>query len=133
MSVVAMSPLLRRALVADALLSAVAGFLWTFGASLLQDLLALPTGLLFAAGMSLFPWAGFLMWLARKPAVPSAAVWTVIGINAAWIAASAWVSLGGVFVPNGLGHAFVAAQALGVLVLLELEFAGLRRSNFAPA
>lgn len=133
MSAVAMSPLLRRALVADALISAVAGLLMTFGASLLEELLALPTLLLLSAGMAMFPWAGFLLWLARKPAVPSAAVWTVIGINAAWIAGSAWVSLGGVFAPNALGHAFVAAQALGVLVLLELEFAGLRRSNFAPA
>lgn len=133
MSAVAMSPLLRRAVVADALLSAVAGLLMTFGAGLLAELLSLPTTLLLAAGATLFPWAGYLMWMARKPAVSSAAVWTVIGINAAWIAASAWVSLGGVFAPNVLGHAFVAAQALGVLALLELEFAGLRRSNFAPA
>lgn len=133
MSAVAMSPLLRRALVADALLSAVAGLVMTFGASVLQDLLALPALLLLSAGVALFPWAGFLLWLARKPLVPRAAVWTVIGINAVWIAESAWVSLGGSFAPNGLGHAFIAAQALAVLVLLELQFVGLRRSNFAPA
>jgi len=29
--------------------------------------------------------------------------------------------------------AFIAAQALGVLVLLELEFMGLRRSSLAAA
>ncbi|HEY0858114.1 MAG TPA: hypothetical protein VGE16_13700 [Albitalea sp.] len=59
--------------------------------------------------------------------------WTVIAINAVWIAESAWVSLGGSFAPNGLGHAFIAAQALAVFVLLDLQFIGLRRSSFAPA
>lgn len=131
MSLVAMSPLLRRALVADASISLVAGFAMTLGADLLQGWLQLPVPLLLAAGLALFPWAGFLMWLARRPVVPSAAVWAVIAINALWIVESAWVALGGSFAPNAWGQAFIAAQALGVLVLLELEFMGLRRSSLA--
>jgi hypothetical protein len=133
MSLVSMSPLLRRALVADASVSLVAGLAMTLGADTLQLLLNLPTSLSMVAGLSLFPWAGFLFWLARKPVVPSAAVWTVIVINAVWILDSAWVSLGGSYQPNALGHAYIAAQALGVLVLAELEYMGLRRSGYATA
>jgi hypothetical protein len=133
MSLVAMSPLLRRALTADALVSLAAAFAMTLGADFLSAWLQLPTPLLLGAGLSLFPWAGFLMWLARKPAVPSAAVWTVLAINALWIAESAWIALGGQFSPNAWGLAFIAAQGLAVLVLLELEFMGLRRSGLAAA
>jgi hypothetical protein len=128
MSLVTMTPFLRRALKADAWISAAAGVAMSLGASLLQDVLHLPSSLLVAAGVALFPWAGFLLWLAAKSVVPSAAVWAVIALNALWIVDSAWVSLGGAFQPNLLGHAFIAAQALAVLVLAELEFMGLKRA-----
>lgn len=129
MSVVAVSPLLRRALLADASVSAVAGVVMTAGAATLADLLQLPYSLLMAAGLVLFPWAAALFWMARKPELPSAAVWAVIAINVAWIVESAWVVLGGTFAPNALGQAFVVLQALGVAVLAEWEFMGLKRAN----
>lgn len=121
-----MTPFLRRVLKADAWISAAAGLAMSLGAGVLQDVLHLPASLLVAVGVALFPWAGFLQWLAAKAVVPSAAVWAVIVLNAVWIADSAWVSLGGVFQPSLLGHAFIAAQALAVLVLAELEFLGLK-------
>lgn len=133
MSLVSVSPFLRRVLVADALVSAAAGVLMALGAGLMQDLLALPASLLLAAGLALFPWAACLLWLARKPAVPAAAVWAVIVVNLAWVADSAWVALGGMFQPNALGQAFIAAQAMMVAVLAELEFIGMRRSPLAAA
>ncbi|WP_280155245.1 hypothetical protein [Piscinibacter sp. XHJ-5] len=133
MSLVSVSPFLRRVLVADALISAAAGLLMTLGAGLLQELLALPAALLLAAGLALFPWAACLLWLARRPSVPAAAVWTVIVLNVAWVADSAWVALGGSFQPNALGEAFIAMQALAVLALAELEFVGMRRSSLALA
>ena len=133
MSIVSMSPFLRRALVADALISAAAGALMTLGAGLLQELLALPSDLLLVAGGVLFPWAACLMWMARKPAVPRAAVWAVIAINLLWVVDSVWVAAGGSFHPNALGQAFVAVQALAVFVLAELEFIGMRRSVMALA
>jgi hypothetical protein len=133
MSLVSMNPFLRRVLVADALISAAAGVLMALGAGWLQDLLALPSTLLLAAGIALFPWAACLLWLARKPAVPAGAVWAVIVVNIAWVVDSAWVALGGVFQPNALGQAFIAAQALAVAVLAELEFIGMRRSPLAAA
>jgi hypothetical protein len=63
--------------------------------------------------------------------VHSAAIWTVIALNALWIAESAWVALGGEFAPSGWGQAFIAAQALAVVVFAELEVMGLRRSRLA--
>jgi hypothetical protein len=133
MSLVSVSPVLRRVLVADALISAAAGVLMALGAGVMRDLLALPAALLLAAGLALLPWAACLLWLARKPAVPAAAVWAVIVVNVAWVADSAWVALGGMFQPNALGQAFIAVQALAVAVLAELEFIGMRRSPVALA
>lgn len=133
MFLVSLSPFLRRVLVADALVSAAAGMLMALGAGWLQDLLALPSGLLLAAGLALFPWAAALLWLAREREVPRAAVWAVIVLNVLWIAESIWVAVGGSFHPNALGEGFIAAQALAVAVLAELEFIGLKRSTVAFA
>ena len=133
MSLVAMSSFLRRALVVDALVSAAAGVLMSLGAGLLAPLLALPPGLLRGAGLVLFPWTAALLWMARRPAVPAAAVWTVIVLNVLWVADSVWVALGGMGMPSALGQAFVAAQALAVVVFAELEFIGMRRAPLVPA
>lgn len=133
MSTLFVSPLLRRALQADAAASLVAGLGMTLGAGLLESLLSLPASLLVPAGLVLFPWAAALYWMSRRPALPAGAVWAVILINALWVVDSAWVSLGGTFQPNALGHAFIALQALGVMVLIELEFMGMRRPGPALA
>ena len=128
MSVVFLSPFLRRALVADALISASAGVLMGLGAGPLQDVLSLPSMLLRAAGLALLPWAAWLMWLARRPVVPAAAVWAVIIVNLVWVAESAWVAFGGSFQPNVLGQAFIVIQAIAVAVIADFEFIGMRRS-----
>jgi len=133
MSLVSLSPFLRRVLIADALVSAVAGLAMAAGASPMQELFALPSSLLLAAGLALFPWAAALLWLARERDVPRAAVWAVIVLNVLWIVESIWVALGGSFHPNALGEAFIAVQALMVAVLAELEFIGLKRSALALA
>jgi hypothetical protein len=79
----------------------------------------------------LFPWAAALLWMTRRPAVPAAALWTVIALNVVWVVESVWVALGGVVQPNVPGQVFIAVQALAVLVFAELEFIGMRRA--APA
>ena len=129
MSQLVMSSFLRRVLTADALISAAAGLVMVAGAGVLHELLQLPVALLQIAGAALFPWAACLLWLARKPTAPRAAVWAVIVLNIVWVADSAWVALGGGYTPNMLGQAFIAAQALMVAVLAELEFTGLRRAS----
>jgi hypothetical protein len=128
-----MSSFLRRALLADALVSAVAGVVMALGSSALAPLLGLPQGLLLAAGIALFPWTAALLWLVRKPAVPATAVWAVIVLNVLWVVDSVWVALGGMYQPNALGQTFIAVQALAVVVFAELEFIGMRRSPLAMA
>ena len=51
------SPLLRQALLADAVASGACGFLMLAGASPLSELLGLPAGLLRACGAVLIPFA----------------------------------------------------------------------------
>jgi hypothetical protein len=54
-------------------------------------------------------------------------VWAVIVGNVGWIAGSLWLLSGGNIAPNGLGHAFVLAQAFAVAILVQLEVMGVRR------
>ena len=57
----------------------------------------------------------------------------MIVLNVLWVADSVWVALGGMGMPSALGQAFVAAQALAVVVFAELEFIGMRRAPLVPA
>ena len=131
MSIVSMSVFLRRVLLADALVSGAAGALMLFGAALLAPLLNLPVALLVPAGAVLALYAGALVWLARKPALPRGAVWALIAINVLWAIDCLWVSLGGVFAPTQLGHAFIGVQIAAVLLFADLQYMALRRRRSA--
>jgi hypothetical protein len=120
---------LRRILIADAVISGATGLLMAFGADALQELLGVPATLLRYAGWSLVPFAILVASLSRQEAPPRAGVLTVIGLNAAWVAASVLLLLPGWIHPNGLGYAFVVGQAVAVGVLAEMQYAGLRRSS----
>ena len=117
---------LRRILAVDAATCVAMGVLLTLSATSLSTLLGLPTVLLFYAGASLFPIAGFMAWVASRRDVPSWATWMVILGNAGWVAGS--VVLLAVFSPTWMGNAFVIVQAVVVAFLAELEYNGLRRS-----
>ncbi|MCX8004828.1 MAG: hypothetical protein N2688_07700 [Burkholderiaceae bacterium] len=124
------SVFLRRALAADAIVSAATALLMLFGAPLLADLLRLPETLLRFAGLALLPYVAFVAYAIRRPA--RGAVWTVIACNVAWAAGCAWLIASGWIAPNALGTAFVVVQAVAVLVFAELQYLGLRRP-FAAA
>lgn len=126
MSAVPMSVFLRRVLWADALVSGAAGALMLFGAALLAPWLNLPFFLLVPAGAALVLYAGVLVWLARKPALPRGAVWSLVAINLLWAVDCLWVSLGGVFAPTALGHAFIGVQIAAVLGFAGLQCLALR-------
>ncbi len=78
------SSLLRRALLADAALSAVTGLLIFGGASFLADLLVLPEPLLRYAGLGLLPYAAFVAYVATREHLSRTAVWAVIALNVLW-------------------------------------------------
>lgn len=120
---------LRRILFLDAATCFATGLLLTLGASLLAGWLGLPDMLLRYAGISLLPFAAFLLYLAAKPLPPRGGVWLVIALNGLWVLDSVLLLIAGGVAPTTLGYAFVLAQAAAVLVLAELEWLGLRRQQ----
>ncbi|NMY52747.1 hypothetical protein SAMN05216370_3187 [Pseudomonas peli] len=126
------SLLLRRALLADGLVGVITTAQLLLLADWLSSLLALPGAFLFGVGVVLIPLVAFLLWLSRRESMARAAVYTVIGLNALWVVLSLLVLLSGWFTPNALGYAFVIVQAVVVVVFIELEWLGLKRSQVIP-
>jgi hypothetical protein len=118
--------LLRRALLADAVISGATGVLMAAGASLLSDLLQLPEPLLRFAGLALLPFAAFVAAVAMRGRLPRAAAWAVVLINALWALDSVAILVAGWVVPNLFGAGFVLAQAAVVAGLAALQVKGLR-------
>lgn len=125
------STFLRWVLFADAATCVASGLLMMFGSRELEQVLGLPTGLLRYSGLSLLPFAAFLIYLARREHFSRSAVWAVILLNALWTADSFLLLLTGWVSPTELGYLFVTVQALGVAILAGLEYVGLRKSAMA--
>lgn len=126
------SPLvLRRVLALDSASCATIGLLLCLDAAALSQLFGLGERLLFGAGLLLLPLAAFIAWLASRPTPPAALVWLVIAGNVAWAAESfLLIATEGARI-TALGTVFVAGQALAVLAITALEYAGLRRMRAA--
>lgn len=123
------APLLRLALLGDALASGAMGLLMLGGGPLLAGLLGLPAGLLQGAGLVLLPYAAAIAWLARRESLPAWSVLAVIGVNLVWAADSLLLLASGWVAPSGFGIAFVAAQALAVAGFAVAQWLGLRQSR----
>jgi hypothetical protein len=126
------SNFLRWVLFADAATCIATGLLMMLGYGLLEEFLGLPAELLRYAGISLLPFAAFLVYLATRENLSTPAVWTAVVLNALWTAASLLLLMTGWVAPTELGYTFVIAQALGVAVFASLEYFGLRRLATAP-
>jgi hypothetical protein len=120
---------LRRALQADAVFSGISAVLLTLGAVMLAPLMNLPVALLRETGVFLIAYAALVGWLGTRATMPRALVIVVIAGNAAWTLASIALLFSEVVTPNLLGEAAIAAQAIVVGVLAELQYVGLRRSG----
>jgi hypothetical protein len=120
---------LRRAIQADAIFSGVSAVLLTFGAGDFAPLLNLPEALLRESGLFLIAYTALVGWLGTRQAMPKALVAIVIAGNAAWTLASIALLFSDAVMPNLLGEAAVAMQAIVVGVLAELQYIGLRRSG----
>ena len=123
------SSLLRRALVADAIFSGTSAVVLTLGVGALASLLSLPDALLRETGLFLILYAALVGWLGTRQTLPKALVWLVVAGNAAWTLASIALLFSGLVAPNLLGEVFVAAQAIAVGALAELQYIGLRKSS----
>jgi hypothetical protein len=125
------SPLLRKALGLDALVSGGMGLLLTASAAPLSSLLGMPYAFLTGVGIACLVWAAFTGWASRRAEISSTLVWTIIVLNALWVLESALIVLLGWVQPTTFGMVFVAGQALAVFALTEAQFIGLRRSAAA--
>jgi hypothetical protein len=122
---------LRRALIADAVITGATGIALFAAAGLLAALLGLPDPLLRYAGLSLIPFAAFVGALAMKDRVSRTAVRVVIAANVLWVVDSVLLLVTGWVEPSVLGYAFVIGQAIIVAAFAELQHAGLRSSTVA--
>ena len=122
------SLLLRRALLADGLISGAMGLLLAIGYGALSPLLLLPESLLLQTGLFCVVYGVFVGWLGARDALPRPLVWLVIIGNALWTLGSLALLVSGAVSPNVLGVAFVMVQAVTVGVFADLQYLGLRRS-----
>ena len=120
---------LRRAIQADAIFSGVSAVLLTLGAADLSALLNLPEALLRETGLFLVAYAALVAWLGTRATMPRALVIIVIAGNSAWTVASIALLFIDAVMPNLLGQAAIAMQAIVVGALAELQYIGLRRSS----
>jgi hypothetical protein len=123
-----MTPFLRKVLRVDAVLSGLTALALMADAEPLAAMTGLPAGALQAIGVALVPWTALLAWLASRTVFPAAALGTVIALNFVWALDCALAAFGVVGAPAGLGVAVLAIQAVGTVVLAELEWVGLRRA-----
>jgi hypothetical protein len=124
-----MSRSLRLALLADAGASGATAALLVAGAGLLEPLSGLPVALMREAGMLLVPYVMLILFVASRSTASVAVVNAIIGINAAWTAASGLLLVGGWVSPTLLGIAFVLAQALAVGAFAVVQYACLRQAG----
>ena len=122
------SPLLRRALLVDGLVGLATGSLLVLLNGWYANLLGLPADLLLSTGMALLPLGAFLIWMGSQETLGRPLVWGVIAINALWVIDSLVLLFSGWIAPNLLGQVFIVGQAALVLLFLELELVGLKRS-----
>jgi hypothetical protein len=132
-SFTAPSPLLRKALLADAITSGLTGVLLILAANALGSPLGLPVGLLRWSGVILIPFAALVGWLQRQTRLQRPLVFAVVALNAVWALDSVILLFTGWVQPTALGEMFVLAQAGAVAVLAEFQFVGLRRSTYVEA
>ena len=130
---VPVSTFLRRALAIDAVASAGTALLSIVAAAPLSRLLEVPEALLRGAGLALIPFVAFVLWTATRAQVPRAAVGSIIGLNAAWVAASLWLVFGSAIAPNAFGYAFIVVQAIAVALFAEFQYVGLKRAELRGA
>src|ERR1700722_1496035 len=120
---------LRRALAADAIFSGVGAVIFRLGAGELAPLFDLPEALLLETGLFLIVYAAFVGWLGTCQSFPRILAGIVLESDAAWRLVSIALLFSGAVPLTLLGEAPIAAQAIVVGALAELQYIGLRRSS----
>lgn len=127
MNMISSSNLLRRALLADAVISGAAALLLLAGAGMLTELLGLPVPLMRYAGLLLVPFVALVAFVGTRADISRGAAWAIVAINVAWVAGSLLLLISGWVAPTLPGYVFVIAQAAAVGIFAELQWIGLRQ------
>jgi hypothetical protein len=127
--IIRVSRFLRDVLFADAATCLACGLLLSLGGSFLQNLTGLPAPLMFYAGLSLFPFAAFLIYSATRKSVSKTMIWLIVALNLLWTIDSFLLLASGYVEPTAFGYVFVIFQALGVLMFADLEFIAMRKAE----
>ena len=133
MQTIRITTFLRATLLADAATCAIMGLLMTLFSTSLSNLMALPSSLLFYAGLSLFPFSGFLLYVATRGKTAAPLVWVIVVGNALWTLGGILILPAGWVTPDVFGFCFVLLQSAGVAFLACLELIGLKRSESEAA
>lgn len=127
------SPLLKAALLVDAIASGATAMLHLLLNRYLSDRFGLDGMLLLFSGIFLLGYANLLLVLAFTDRIWSSLLYMVIVGNLMWVAGCAFVITGSMSLPTqAMGTIFVAAQGIAVLALAACEYVGLRTSVEVP-
>lgn len=130
-STLPVSPTLKAALLADAVVSgAVAAQQLAFTGPL-AELTLLPAALLSGTGLFMVGYTALLLLLWRAPRVLPWLIKFIVAGNIGWGLACLYLLAGQVVPFNGWGQALLLVQAAGVMVLAGWEALGLRRCEAA--
>lgn len=122
---------LPRVMWADAASCAATGALQLVAARPLAALTGLPVLLLWGASLFLIAYALAAAWMARRVPIPRTLIGLVAVGNLGWALACAALVWSGLLPLTFWGKAWVLAQSLVVVVLAELQWAGLRHTRAA--
>jgi hypothetical protein len=121
-------PLIRLALIADAIASGATGLLLALGGSFLAGLTGIATDIAMPLGLFLIVFAVFVAWVGTRRSTARGLAGTIVLVNAMWVIGSGVVLLAGTLPLTMLGIAFVIVQALAVAGLAALQWIGLGRA-----
>ncbi len=120
------SNLLRRALLANAIFSALSGVILLLASKRLAQLLGTSVSLV-PIGVMLLIYAAGLLWNARRENISRMEAWIAVILDVAWVAGSAIIIFAGVL--TATGNWMVAIVADVVLLFAVLQLIGLRKSR----
>lgn len=129
MSIFASPRFMPRVMAADALSCAATGALQLGLTEMLARLTGLPVPLLTGTGVFLLAYAALAAWMASRPAPPRRLIGLVVAGNLAWAVGGVALLASGLVAHTVLGVAWVLAQAVVVVVLAQLQWAGLRATR----
>lgn len=132
MSIFASPRFLSRVMWADSASCAATGVVQLSFAALLAQKTGLPAALLTETGIFLIAYALAAAFMASRPQAPRTLIGLVMLGNVAWALACVGLIVSGQLPLTTLGQLWLAAQTAVVLVLADLQWAGLRRTA-APA